>query len=190
MKRTCLFAALLALSSMASATVICTNCEDGDAAGNYLGAFNVLTGDTATFRHSDIARTLFVDFWVFDVGPVAANGSTSAVFMADAFLRLFRGQLWSDGGSTCTSQALGCRSVELGELLADEFVVNRGWEILFDALVPGRYVLRISGGTLPPRPGGYTGQIGFLPISVREGSLLGIFGLGLIAIAVIRLKRG
>ena len=183
---TLILAALWA--SSAWATVVCTGCEyDEGAAGGYLGSFNPFTSDTATFQHSGVGDTPFVDYWVFDIGPIAGHGSISVDFTANAPLQLFRGQLFEDNGSVCPGFA--CSSVTHGGLIAQAFDINRRWEILSELLQPGRYVLQISGASLPPRGGAYTGQIGFIPVSIREAGTLGLFGLGLIGIAVVQRKR-
>jgi hypothetical protein len=187
MKKLLSLAVLLGLSASANATLICSQCEDNDLVGNYLGAFNPLTADRATFFHEGIGDRIFADFWVFDVLAPGGKGTAAANFVVETFLRLFRGQLWTDAGSQCAA-GIGCLSVELGTLLADDFQVNRHWEIPFD-LEPGRYVLRISGGTVPPKDGRYDGFLGFNPISIREAGTLGLFGLGLIGLGLVTRQR-
>jgi hypothetical protein len=180
-----LLSALLALAALqAHATTICNHCGPSDTAGTYLGVLNAATGDDATFFHDGIGASLFIDFWVFDIVGEATNaGVAAASFTVDTFLRLFRAQLWTDDGSQCAA-GIGCLNVELGDLIDEDFQVNRAVEIDFD-LAPGRYILRLSGGTVPPRLGGYTGIVALLPEPVREAGTFGLALLGLLSLGVV-----
>jgi hypothetical protein len=177
-----MFAALLSLMSLpASAAVICTGCEDGNAAGNYLGAFNGVRHDIATWQNSDVGARAFVDFWVFDITP-ASLGSISADFTLLASIGNFAAELFLDDGSVCSG--FDCSAIGLGSLLATVDAVAGRWEIV-DFFTPGRYVLRISGIPNPLNNGAYTGQMGFVAVSIREAGSLGLFGLGLFGVAFV-----
>jgi hypothetical protein len=180
MKKLLLTLAALAMTSPAFANVICTGCEDGDAAGNFLGAFNAQRGDLATFQNSDVGRTAFADFWVFDLTP-AAIGSLSADFTLLASIGGFFGELYRDAGSVCG--ASDCGSVALGALIGSATALGGRWEIL-DFFTPGRYVLKIGGQSTGLIEGAYTGQMAFLAVSVREVATLGLLGLGLCALGM------
>ena len=177
MKTLTLLACLL-LSPLASAGVICAGCEDGNAAGNFLGAFNGTNRDIATWQNSDVGSTSFVDFWVFDITP-ASLGSISADFTTLASIGNFAAELFLDDGSVCAG--FDCSSIGLGTLIASVDAVAARWEIV-NFFQPGRYVLRISGDPNPLNHGAYTGQMGFLAIAVREAGTLGLLGLGLFAL--------
>jgi hypothetical protein len=179
--------ALALMASSANAALICDMCEDGDAAGNYLGVLNGPTGDRATFFNDGIGESLFVDFWVFDIGPVGGRGIAAASFVVETFLRLFRAQLWTDDGSQCAA-GIGCLSVVLGDLIDEDFQVNRLVEIPF-VLEPGRYVLRLSGGTVPPKEGGYTGFIGLFANPIHEPGAFSLLVLGLLMLGVVGIRR-
>ena len=187
MKKLLVTLAALALTSPALASVICTGCEDGNAAGNFLGAFNGTNRDVATWQNSDVGPRSFVDFWVFDITP-ASLGSISADFTLLAAIGNFAADLFLDDGSVCSG--FDCSVVGLGSLIATVDAVASRWEIV-EFFLPGRYVLRISGAPNPLNDGAYTGQMGFLAISVREAGTLGLLGLGLCALgfAVHRHQR-
>ena len=178
MKKLLLTLAALALTSPAFGGVICTGCEDGGAAGNYLGAFSGTNRDVATWQNSDVGSSSFVDFWVFDVTP-ASLGSISADFTLLASIGNFVGELYRDAGSVCSG--FDCSVVGFGTLIASVDAVASRWEIV-EFFQPGRYVLRITGEPNPLNHGAYTGQMGFLAISVREAGTLALLGLGLFAL--------
>ena len=178
MKKLLLTLAALAMTSPALASVICTGCEDGNAAGNFLGAFNGTNRDVATWQNSDVGPTAFVDFWVFDLTP-ASLGSISADFTLLASIGNFAADLFLDDGSVCSGS--DCSVVGLGPLIASVDAAASRWEIV-NFFTPGRYVLRITGEPNPLNHGAYTGQMGFLAISVREAGTLALFGLGLFAL--------
>ena len=187
MKKRLLTLAALAMTSPAWGNVICTGCEDGNAAGNFLGAFNGVNRDIATWQNSDVGTRPFVDFWVFDLTP-ASLGSLSADFTLLASIGNFVGELYRDAGSVCSG--FDCSSVGLGSLIASVDAAASRWEIV-NFFTPGRYVLRISGEPNPLNHGAYTGQMGFLAVSIREAGTLGLIALGLFAIgaAVHRHQR-
>jgi len=181
-----MFAALLTLMSLpVPAAVICTGCEDGNAAGNYLGAFNGVRHDIATWQNSDVGSRAFVDFWVFDITP-ASLGSISADFTLLASIGNFAAELFLDDGSVCVG--FDCSAIGLGSLIATVDAVAGRWEIV-DFFTPGRYVLRISGVPNPLNHGAYTGQIGFLAVAIRESGTLVLLGLGLFAAAFVLRRR-
>jgi hypothetical protein len=170
--------ALLLAAPLTQASVICAGCEDGNAAGNFLGAFNGANRDIATWQNSDVGARSFVDFWVFDITP-ASLGSISADFTLLASIGNFAAELFLDDGSVCSGY--DCSAIGLGTLIASVDAVAARWEIV-NFFTPGRYVLRITGDPNPLNHGAYTGQMGFLAIAVREAGTLGLLGLGLLAL--------
>jgi hypothetical protein len=188
MRKLLLTLAALALTSPAFANVICTGCEDGNAAGNFLGAFNGVRHDIATWQNSDVGPRSFVDFWVFDVTP-ASLGSMSADFTLLASIGNFAAELFLDDGSVCSG--FDCSAVALGSLIATVDAVAGRWEIV-DFFLPGRYVLRISGQPNPLNHGAYTGQLGFLAVAIREPGTLGLLATGLLLVGfgAWRARRG
>ena len=185
MKKLLLTLAALAMTSPAFGAVICTGCEDGNAAGNFLGAFNGTNRDIATWQNSDVGPSSFVDFWVFDITP-ASLGSISADFTLLASIGNFAAELFMDDGSVCSG--FDCSSIGLGTLIATVDAVAARWEIV-NFFQPGRYVLRITGEPNPLNHGAYTGQMGFLAVSIREAGTLGLLGLGLLALGAWQVRR-
>ena len=178
MKTLALFG-LLFFSSVVNADLICAQCEiDTSAPGSYLGSFDPATRDRATFQHLAFEQGRFRDAWVFDVGPEGAR--VDLVMAALGSLTLFAGQLFEDGGSVCP--AFACTSVVTGALL-DASASLDGAFTIFERLDPGRYVLRVTGVVAPPRDNIYRGFLDLTPLTVREAGTLGLFGLGLFALA-------
>jgi hypothetical protein len=172
---------LILLGATAQANSICSGCEYRENfAGTFLGVFDALRGDIATFQNTDVGGGSFTNFWVFDVSPDAIS-SMSADFTLLAGINNFVGTLFRDDGSNCGGNQ--CQSIELGALLARSVGDPSRWEII-NFLQEGRYILQITGRANPINNGAYTGQMSFLAFTVQEGGSLALFGLGLIAIAV------
>jgi hypothetical protein len=180
--------ALLGLCGLVSAptqsAVICAGCEYGSGAGSFLGGFNAITRDLATFTHTGVGGGPFEDFWVFDVRPNAVM-SVSADFTALAPIFGFFGELFQDDGSVCVG--FDCSSIALGEALGRTDASGRRFELddgEIAFLPPGRYVLHIGGVGNPFNGGAYSGQMAFFGVAIREAGTLGLFGLGLFALGV------
>jgi hypothetical protein len=174
---------LCALAAPASANTICAGCEYRENfAGTFLGVFDALRGDIATFQNSDVGgASSFTNFWVFDVSPDAIS-SMSADFTLLAGLNNFVGTLFRDDGSQCSGNQ--CQSIELGNLLARSSGDPSRWEII-NFLTEGRYILQITGRPNPINNGAYTGQMSFLAFAISEGGTLMLFGLGLLAVGLL-----
>ena len=179
MKTLALFFALLLVSSVSHADLICAECEyDTGAAGSYLGTFDPATRDRATFQHLAFEQGRFNDFWVFDVGPGAGQASTLVAALGS--ITVFVAELFQDDGSVCP--AFACTSVETGQRIDVNASID-GAIGLFNRLQPGRYVLHVTGVIAPPRANIYRGFLDLDPLTVREAGTLGLFGLGLFALA-------
>ena len=178
--KTLTLAALLFFSSVVNADLICAQCEyDTGAEGSYLGSFDPATRDRATFQHLTFEQGRFRDAWVFDVGPEGARVDLvmAALGIVDAC---------SPGNSSRTTgrvcPAFACTSVVTGALI-DASASLDGAFTIFERLDPGRYVLRVTGVVAPPRDNIYRGFLDLTPLTVREAGTLGLFGLGLFALA-------
>jgi hypothetical protein len=182
-------AALLLVAPLSEGAVICAGCEYGNGAGSFLGGFNAITRDLATFTHTGVGSGPFEDFWVFDVRPQAVM-SVSADFTALAPIFGFFGELFRDDGSVCAG--FDCSSIALGEQLGRTDASGRRFEIddgEIAFLPPGRYVLKIGGSGNAFNGGAYSGQIAFFGVAIREAGTLGLFGLGLFAIGLARRRH-
>jgi hypothetical protein len=176
----------------ANATTICAGCESIDgAAGTYIGGYNPDTLDEGTFNHTGIqndvgANTAFEDFFVFDLDP-GGSGSISADFTQTTRILNFRGELWSDGGSTCDTSGVetACSAISPGTLIGFADATNDRWEIVANSLPAGRYIIRITGSTRPSGSSTYSGQLSFVP----EPGTLALLGLGLLALGVAPRRR-
>jgi hypothetical protein len=178
------------LGTTSQASVICAGCEYGEGAGSFLGRFNALSRDLATFTHTGVGEGAFDDFWVFEVTPTAAM-SVSADFTTLAPILGFFGELFRDNGSVCAG--FDCSSIALGERLARSDASGRRFEIdegLIAFLPQGRYVLHIGGLGNPFNGGAYSGQIAFFGIAIPTPGTLGLLGIGLLAFGLLwRVRR-
>lgn len=189
MKKFFALLALCALAAPASAAVICAGCEyDEGAAGSFLGVFNGVTRDLATFTHTGVnLAPAFEDFWVFDISPEGTIASISADFTILAPLFDFAGELYRDAGSVCP--AFACTSIERGALIGSADAGDgQRWQML-DFLGAGRYVLRIFGEPNSTNGGAYSGQLALFGFTVKEPGTVGLLGLGLLALAWVARRR-
>jgi MYXO-CTERM domain-containing protein len=179
-------------ASTAPAAVICAGCEyDEGAAGSFLGLFNGLTRDFATFTHTGVGSgSTFEDFWVFDVTP-GVVASLSADFTVLAPILGFFGELYTDAGSVCG--AATCTEVLLGALLgradaggAMRFELDEG---LIAFLPEGRYILRIGGSPNAINQGAYSGQLAVFGFAISEAGSFGLLLVGLLALGGAALYR-
>ena len=181
------------------AGTICSGCEVIDtSAGTYLGLFNPLTFDNATFTHTDIQTnvgqdTAFNDFLLFDLNP-AGGGSISADFTVFSAINDFVGALWSDGGSTCGSAPVapsGCSAVVPGAKLFEVADAGTGrWEIVSSGLAAGRYIIQVTGSTRTSGPSSYSGQLSFgSDAQIPIPSSLALVLLGLLGVRGFSLQR-
>ena len=158
-------ALLLAAVTAARADTICRDCTyPYPQRGGYLGAY--WPGDRGTFNHVNTVRhyvphgpygngtfVQFDNYWVFDLHDNAAANLTAT----HRLLTDWGAELYTDAGSVCAGEY--CTVVALGTVVASHVDVAKRWEIKVDALVPGRYVIRIAGATT--EGGSYTGQVSF-----------------------------
>jgi hypothetical protein len=154
--------AALTVSSVAAAETVCDKCAYPHPYVGYLGAY--WPGDRGTFNHLNMVShfvpygpygngtfTQFDNYWVFDLNDNAAVDLTAL----ERYLTNWGAELYTDAGSVC--YAVVCPTLALGEVIGSHVDVDRRWTIKVPALVPGRYIIRIVGGTTTR--GSYTGSI-------------------------------
>lgn len=187
-----LFAAmvLLALSAVASATVVCNNCAyiQGQP-GTYLGTHSPLTDDNSTFGNATTGQNgAFSNWWVFDINPAGA-ASVNAIFLPINNISNFDVQLFSVTGSNCAANGPTtgglCSSLTTGAMVADGFT-NPAYATVIDftALTAGRYAFNITGtisGLAPTQPASYTGNLQVQAVPEPASAVLATLGLAGIA---------
>jgi hypothetical protein len=157
--------------SSATAGTICAGCESIDGqAGTFIGSYQASFFDNGSFNHTNIqsdvgASTAFNDFFVFDLSE-ATKGSVSADFTSLSAISNFVGALWTDGGSSCSAGTpAGCSAIVPGSELYRVSAVGNRFEIQFNMLAAGRYIIQITGVTQASGPSNYSGQLSFEPVA-------------------------
>jgi len=184
--------ALLALSAVASAGVICNNCAyiQGQAATN-LGLHNPVVDDNSTFGNATTGQNGdFSNWWVFRIDP-AGDVSVNAIFLPIANISNFDVQLYSLTSQNCAANTAttggACSSFTAGALLADGST-NPAFATVIDftSIAAGFYAFNVTGtisGLTPTQPASYTGNLQVNESSIPEPGTLALAGLSLMGIA-------
>ena len=194
--------ALVGLSAgvqSANAGSVCVGCEYIDTVGSmgtYLGDFDPLSFDEASFNHTSIQDNVglganFEDRWVFDVAP-AGSGSITASFTPTSGIDNFRGSLHFDTGSTsCASAPSSPTACSMVSYVTPGFVMDSDnfWTLMLDNLAVGRYVLVVQGTTTRTGASSYGATIALAPAPVPTPSTLALLGLGLLGVGLRRRPR-
>jgi hypothetical protein len=194
--------ALVGLSAgfqSANAGTVCMGCEYIDAVGSmgtYLGDFDPLSFDEASFNHTAIQTNAghdasFEDRWVFDVSP-AGSGSITASFTPASGIDNFRGSLHLDTGSTaCESVPSAPSACSMVSYVNPGFVMDSDnfWTLMLDSLAAGRYILVVEGTTRSIGASSYGATIALTPAPVPTPGTLALMGLGLLGAGLRRYRR-
>ena len=155
--------ALALLSFAAQADLGCNDCEYVYNSGRYLGTY--WPGDRGTFGNRDIAAeignaTEFDNHWVFDLNDNATATLTITTKPVTALAPpVFAVEIYTYVAGTCSVRCTIDFSVLTTPILSKETTTRR-WTATI-SLVPGTYLIRLSGATRSTGESAYTGVITF-----------------------------
>jgi hypothetical protein len=162
--------ASLALLGTAKADTICNDCEYVYY-GRYLGAH--WAGDRSTFGNRDIVANLtalgvggqsrgFDDYWIFDLTSnavvsltVDSKGTVTGNPIAPTSYAV---EIYHDTGSVCDATRCTISHPDFYSPILSKETARR-WTGTTVTLPPGRYAIRIAGGTRASGESAYTGTL-------------------------------